>query len=171
MSDRLSSFGKLLNYLNKFNCNYFYFINFFSIKIDEENLPVLFNLVENHFKTVEQLQRNRNLNRFRSSIVPLIVVNRLIQKLSDDPNILNEDHEPVSSPIAKLSFSNAAFLISKFLSHKQKVLSRKQRMIIRESCEFKQKIKGYEEKSIALAPSIENRILRIQNEEVSLFYH
>lgn len=139
------------------------------VLIEEENIPVLYNLVENHFKTVAKLKQNRTLQKFRSSLVPLVVVNRLINNLSEDPNILPEDLKSTESPAVnhqKLNFANAAYLISRVLSHKQKILSRKQRMHIKQSEKYKEKMNEYEERSLMLAPQVENRIICIRDQQV-----
>ena len=48
-------------------------------------------------------------------------------------------------------------------------ISRKERLLIKESEQYKQKIKEYEEKSMKLEPMVENRIICIKNEQVILF--
>ena len=137
--------------------------------IEEENIPVLYNLVENHFKTILKL-KNQSLVKFRNSIVPLCTVNRLINKLSYDPEVLPqaESMEKPDKIVSKLNFYNASFLITRVLQAKQKILSRRERLIIKQSEKYKQKIKEFEEKSMQLAPQLENRIVVIRDEEVIL---
>ena len=116
------------------------------------------------------MQSNRLIDKFRSSIVPLVFVNRLINNLSEDPTILDQE-SPLASPSAsnlqKLNFYNAAFIVTKVLSHKQKVLSRRQRQIIKQSDKYKSKMREYEEKAMKLEPKLENRIFCIKSEEVT----
>lgn len=123
----------------------------------------MYNLVENHFKTISVLTQNKEIQKFRSSIVPLAIVDRLINHLSEDPSVLTED-SPHS--VQKLDFHNAAFLITKVLKYKHKTLSRKQRLQIKQSEQYKQKISEYEEKSMKLAPQIEKRIICIRDQKV-----
>lgn len=126
--------------------------------------------MENHFKTIAKLKKDYTLHKFRSSIVPLFIVNRLINSLSEDPTILNNSDEDsnhtnhTSSP--KMNFPNAALLISRMLSHKNKVLTKMQRIRIKQSDHYKQKMKEYEEKAMKLAPTIENRIICIRDAQV-----
>ncbi len=69
----------------------------------------------------------------------------------------------------KINFKNAVQLVSKMLTlYKTSTVSRKERLIIKESEQYKQKIKEYEEKSMRLEPLVENRIICIQNEQVRL---
>lgn len=132
---------------------------------------MLYNLVENHFKTISKLRIDRNLQKFRSSIVPLTIVNRLINKLSEDPSVMH-GVSPSNSPpnssnnLQKFNFHNAAFLITRVLSHRQKILSRKQRLQIKQCDKYKQKMGEYEDKSMKLEPKIENRIVCIRDQEV-----
>jgi hypothetical protein len=136
--------------------------------IEDENIPVLYNLVQNHFKTISKLKKNQTLVKFRSSIVPLCIVNRLINRLSHDPDVLPpaESIEKPDKIEPKLNFYNAAFLITRVLQAKQRSLSRRERLIIKQSEKYKQKIKEFEEKSMQLAPQLENRIVIIRDEEV-----
>jgi len=133
--------------------------------IEEENIPILYNLVQNHFKTISNLKIDIKLDKFRSSIVPLCIVNRLINKLSNDPDVL-----PVEASLEKkehkINFYNSAFLVTRVLSHKQRSLSRRERLIIKQSEKYKQKMKEFEEKSMQLAPQLENRIVVIKDDEV-----
>ena len=127
-------------------------------------MPLLYTIVQNHFKTIENLKKDydqEQQQKFRSSIVPRILVNSLIEDLSQNPNVF----KPESA--LKLNFRSTASLVTKMLSQKKKILTRKNRMVIRESKEFKEKMAEYEKKSMMLAPTIEGRIIAIQNEDVS----
>jgi hypothetical protein len=129
-------------------------------KIDEEALPVLYNLVENHFKTIEKLKNNRESysRRFQSSLVPQQTVSNLVNKLSKQSNLRE----------AVLDFDEAAYLISRMLLYKRKAhLSKKQRNKIKQSAEYLAKMKEYEEEAIKLAPHCQNRIICIENQEVN----
>ena len=104
----------------------------------------------------------------RQSIFPLITVNRLINNLSQDPDILKKKSQdsPTKLP-TKINFHNAVNLVSKILRlYKTTSLSRKDRQLIRQSEQYKLKMKEYEEKSAKLEPVLENRIICIKNEQV-----
>lgn len=130
---------------------------------------MLYNLVENHFKTITKLKSGFVHQKFRSSIVPLFLINQLIHKLSQDPNIMHDRREEEDDPIPtpKLNFHNAAMLISRMLSHKNKILSKIERRRIKQSDDYKKKLKEYEERAMELAPQIENRIVCIRDQEVN----
>lgn len=129
-------------------------------------------MVENHFKTISKLKKDRTLRKFRSSIVPLFLVNKLINVLSEDPNIISEEENaspsPPNSKIQKLNFQDAAFIISRVLSHKNKALTKMQRIKIKQSERYQLKMKEYEDEAIKLSPKLENRIICIRDNEVTL---
>lgn len=136
---------------------------------------MLYNLVENHFKTIGKLKKDRTIQKFRSSIVPLFLVNRLINKLSEDPNILKEEDNDEShgqqqqqQQQQKMNFSDAAMIISRVLSHKNKALSKIQRNKIKQSDSYKQKMREFEENAMQLAPKCENRIVVIRDQQVMM---
>jgi hypothetical protein len=145
------------------------------VLIEEENIPMLYSMVENHFKTVNKLKENRSLEKFRCSIVPLVLVNRLINTLSDDPSILpvRENDSPVNSSanLQTMNFPSAALIITKLLSQKHKAaLSRKDRIKIKQSDKYKKKIKEYEEESMKLEPRVEGRIVLIRDQQVIFIF-
>lgn len=127
---------------------------------------MLYNLVENHFKTIAKIRSGQVHQKFRASIVPLFLVNRLIIKLSEDPKIMDDEDDTLAMP--KLNFQNAALLISRMISHKNKTLTKMQRRRIKQSEDYKKKLKEYEERAMELAPKIENRIVCIRDQEVLL---
>jgi 5'-nucleotidase len=138
------------------------------LKIDSEDIPVLYNLVENHFQTINKLKSTKRRHRFRSSIVPLFIVNKLLQSLSSNPDVINQNanqpKSPSTHPFPKLNFHNAAFIVTRMLSFKDRVLSKQERRIIRQSELFKKQIEEYESESIKLAPRVEGRITCIRDE-------
>lgn len=138
------------------------------ILIEDENIPMLITMVENHFKTIRELKENRAMDKFRCSIVPLAVIDRLMLKVSEeDPSVLADEEQaaPAASNWQKLNFHNAAFLITRLVSHKQKALTRKERIKIKQSDKYKKKMKEYEEESMRLAPKVEGRIVCIKSPE------
>lgn len=121
-------------------------------------------MVENHFKTINYLKKNPTQKKFRSSIIPLFVINRLMHKINRSN--LTSSETVVEEPIQKLNFSGAAMIVTKVLSHKQKVLSRLERIRIKESEKFQEKISEYENESMNLAPKLEGRIICIRDQQV-----
>lgn len=107
----------------------------------------------------------------RQSIVPLITVNRLINNLSQDPEVLKKKTDSPNKSPTKMNFHSAVNIVSKILHlYRTASLSRKDRITIKESEQYKQKMKEYEEKSMKLEPIVENRIVCIKNEEVNLIF-
>jgi 5'-nucleotidase len=138
------------------------------VLIDEENIPMLYNLVENHFKAINLL-KTKTFEKFRSSLVPLVVVDKLVTKLSEDPSVLSDtDGEERTGPslwLQKLNFHSTAFLLTKVLSHKKKTLTRMERVKIKQCDKYRNAINEYEEKAVQLAPKVEGRIICIQSKE------
>jgi hypothetical protein len=97
--------------------------------------------------------------------VPLITVNKIINNLSNDIDL-----SKIKKPHAKLNFKKAVNLVSKLLVLYKSTLSKKERRFIKQTEEYKLKIKEYEEKSMRLEPKVEDRIICIQNEQVLNFY-
>ena len=73
---------------------------------------MLFNLVQNHFRTVRQLKNDVNA-RLRSSIVPLFVINHLIRRCSYNPEIFKEEITKKTKDKTRISFKTAANIIYK----------------------------------------------------------
>jgi 5'-nucleotidase len=144
------------------------------VVVDDEDSPILYNIVENHFKQVKQILKEReenkdklsSLGRFRASIVPLFTVNKILKQLSVQSG---HDKETTNLNDVTMTFSNAAFLVSKVLSHKNRALTRQERKQIKQSDSYKNEIKVHEEKAIALNPQIEGRIICIKDNQVTLF--
>ena len=127
-------------------------------------------MVENHFKAVQKVKKSRATQRFRSSIVPLVLMNRLIDGLVDDPLILPPaSFSPRRSQL--INFQSAAFLIGKVISHKHRITN-KQRKMVKKSDKYQQMIRELEAKAIELAPCVQDRIVLIRDAVVShsLFY-
>ncbi len=176
MFNGLSGSGK--NFLHKFIYLNQKIINI-NQKVDSENIPVLFNIVENHFKTVDSLKKamsnsESRLYRYRPSLCPLVIRDKLINELSDDPTVIDPNlkaeitKQPSNESLRKLNFHKAANFILRVLSHKNHV-SKKHRQIITASEKFQSKIAHLEEKSLKMAPEVENRIIIIKDKKV--IYH
>ena len=123
-------------------------------------------MVENHFRTINKLKSTNEPCRFRSSIVPLFLVNNYLQKLSTCPEVIDQDNEnQLESPsTSNLSFENASFIVTRVLSFRQRVLSKQERRLIRQSELYKKQMEEYESESIKLAPRVEGRITCIRDE-------
>ncbi len=135
--------------------------------MDTENIPVLFNLILNYFKTIEKLKTEIDL-RFRSSIVPLVIIDSVLNKLSDD---IQDAESNSACNTEKLSFSSTVSLINNLKLFKKKTLSKKQRKTIKQSEKFKQIIGEYENDAIKLEPKVDNRIICILNQEVKIILY
>ena len=133
--------------------------------IDEENGPQLINLMENHFKTINQIQNHESTSH-RPSIVSLAQRNKLIVELSKQKNLKIEkgvDHSNQNNHHHHhISFHSAAVFITRTLSDYHnavlRLLTHDQIAHVKESEEYKSKMQEFEEKSMALAPAIDNRI-------------
>ena len=124
--------------------------------------------MENHFKTIAKLKKDRTLQKFRSSIIPLFLVNRLIHSINDE---LNQKEEETNSPKIdhpKIDFQNAAYLITRVLSFKNRAISKLQRNKIKQCEKYQQRLKEYEEEAMKLCPKVEKRIIQINDEKVYL---
>lgn len=119
----------------------------------------MFNLVENHFKSIMKMKEDA-ATRFRSSIVPLFVINSLISNLLKDPLVLKP---VVCSSNKKLTFKMAALLIMKTLKLQKIVVSRQVKKDVKKTEQYKSIIQEYEARSMELAPKIERRIVQIQH--------
>ena len=123
---------------------------------------MLFNLVQNHFRTVRQLKNDVNA-RLRSSIVPLFVINHLIRRCSYNPEIFKEEITKKTKDKTRISFKTAANIIYKTIKLQRLIISRNDKKIIKKSTQFKQLVSEYEKKSMELAPEIDGRIICIKN--------
>jgi hypothetical protein len=135
----------------------------------------LYTLVENYFKQIEKINGvNSNvgeINPYKSSLVPKVLINCLINSLSKDPTVL----PPVKNQInkldhkTKLTFKMAAFIVMKTMKQR-KVILYKDKMVIKKSDKYREKMKECEKKILKLAPQIEGRSRKIDDEvkEISI---
>lgn len=132
-------------------------------------------LVENHFKAVKTLKTKQNSNaeedeeeksKKTPSIVPLVIINAVINKLSKDPEVMKQQENARPGSQKKITFRTAVLMVIS-LSHQRKVLLYKDKKIIRQSLKYKNFIKNLEMKSLKLEPKIEGRSIRIENPEVT----
>lgn len=139
--------------------------------VDEENGPQLITLIENHFKTIQQVRDHTSLLH-RPSLVSLAQRNRLLFELSRKPSLTISDQQHLNHHHLAhqthhhhhLSFHTAASLITRTLHdyhHVVQNLTHDDILHIKESDEYKTKMHEYEEKTMALKPVVEGRITRI----------
>jgi len=135
-------------------------------------------LVENHFQAVKTLSAKHNAddeeedNEEKSkktpSIVPLVIINAVINKLSEDPEVMKRPGDLTRRPGSqrKITFRTAVLMVIS-LSHQRKVLLYKDKKVIRQSLKYKTFLKKLEMKSMRLEPKIEGRSIRIEKPEVT----
>lgn len=130
-------------------------------------MPITFTLVENHFKTIQSLTENRNLMKRHMSLVPQFMVNNLINSIHEQglEKEASSDQEGLKNKRPK--FKSTAYMISKLMWVKKKTLSKSQRIQIKQSVDYLDKMREYEQKAMELAPQCENRIICIRSKEVS----
>ena len=96
--------------------------------------------------------------------MPLVAESRIIKSLRQNPEII----EKIDSQVPhghKISFKTVVKLVSNMRSL-QNMVTKKERIIIKASENYKHQIGKYEENAMRLEPIVENRIICIQNEQV-----
>ena len=114
------------------------------------------------------MKKNPTFKKFRSSIVPLFVINRLIRKINENDS--SSCQTVVEEPMQKLNFSSAAMIVTKMLSQKQKALSRLERVRIKKTKDYQNILNEYEHESMNLSPKVEGRIICIRDNEVKFSF-
>ena len=133
--------------------------------VDHEDIPVLLNLVLNYFKTIKSLKKGKT-NRFRGSVIPLIKVINIMNDLKDDPDVVLPPSLVSANDKPKLSFQSAATFVTKVLSTKRRVLTKDEKISIKKSEKFKEKLSQLENRSMKLEPKLENRIICVKDNQV-----
>ena len=143
------------------------------LKVPSEDIPVLINLIYNYFKTIEKIKNFNSDNRFRSSIVSLSMVHNIMVDLMTMMNLKNDEEfleKPelvhTSTSPKKYNFLETASLVANARLFRKKILSKKTRQIIKNTEDYKLKIRAAESNAMKLEPKVENRIIRILNQEV-----
>ncbi len=131
----------------------------FISKTEDEYIPLLFNIIENHFETIKRLKHNSKC-RLRSSIIPLFVVNLLIRRCSTNPIVVKESLIQKKND-KHISFKTAANIIYKTIKLQRLIISRRDKKIIKKSEQYQKLLSEYENKSMQLAPEIDGRIICI----------
>ncbi len=137
--------------------------------IDEESGPQLITLIENHFKTIEQIKAHEE-PAHRPSIVSLAKRNKLIVELSKEPNLKisnnHAHHHHLHHHHHHISFHTAAAFITRTLTDYHnaviRLLTHDQITHIKDSHEYKSRMQEFEEKSMSLNPVVEGRIVCLE---------
>lgn len=125
----------------------------------------MYTLVENYFKTVNELKEDKLKNeKYRSQIIPKVIISSLMDKLSKDPEVL-PDKNLIMPLRTRLTFRLTAMIVLQTLKQR-KILLHKEKQIIKQSVKFQSSIQEYERKSLDLAPKVENRSVKIENQNV-----
>ena len=90
-----------------------------------------------------------------------------LMNLKNDEDTLDkpESAHGSTSP-KKYNFLETASLVTNARLFRKKTLSKKTRQIIKNTEDYKLKIRAAETNAMKLEPKVENRIIRIQNQEV-----
>lgn len=118
---------------------------------------MLFNIVENYLKTIQDLKQNSN-KHLRPNIVAQVLINTVIRKIAEDP-FVNKNITYGSGK--RLTFKMAASIIMQTNKLHKKVISRKVKGEIKKTDKYKTIIHQYEEVSMQLAPKVEGRIIKL----------
>ncbi|CAF0939710.1 unnamed protein product [Brachionus calyciflorus] len=139
------------------------------IAVSQENIPFLYILVENYFKTVREIkEKKKDVEVHRSQIVPIVLIDNLVSKYSKDPEVLPKQSLPRNDK-KHLSFKFLAFFVLETLKHR-KVLLYKEKRIIKRSDKFMKSLESYERKSLEMAPKCEQRTIFVKDEKELLEY-
>jgi hypothetical protein len=140
----------------------FFFKLFITIcKIEDEYVPLLFNIVENHFDSIRKLKQNKN-SRLRSSVIPIYKVNQLIRQCSTSLELCKEEIEAEKISKTKLTFRMVANIIYETIKLQRLIINtRKEKSLIKQTKTFKRLVNEFEKKSLELAPEIDGRIVCI----------
>lgn len=140
--------------------------------IDEEEGPLLFSIIENHFVNIEKLKKNPKLleshHPHRPSLFPLVKRNSLIRDFivlnhsNEDNKSLNENRKLSLQPQnynrrTRCSIQPRKLSLQQTLNVDQESLNK-----IKKSSEYIKKVKEYEENSLKLCPKVEGRIIKLQ---------
>ena len=125
-------------------------------------------LVENYLSAVENINNNIDIYKNASSIIPDPVSSIIYNKVNEDMYLLQK----VSLFFKKMNnekhtFKKVALIVIKYIKLKKlKIIPIAQKMLIRTSRLYKQKLMQYLEKPLKMAPEIESRSVLINNRRV-----
>ena len=107
-------------------------------------------------------------NHLRISIVPKAEINSIMKQLSGDPDVLKptDGLGPGLSLGTRISFRTASIIVTKALKHRKKVLLKHEKDIIKQNVKYKKIVNDLEAKFLKLAPEVEGRSIKIENDEV-----
>lgn len=164
--------------------------------IDEEEGPLLFAIVENHFANVEMIANHKKKlpTSHRPSLVAHYVKENLIKDLllsdmiANGDNNSNEEMDEHIADIRKFSMQPSKQMSpnlspydkrhSKSPVYKERKLSLQQSLNLSQDCLQRIKksdayiklLNEYEKKSLMLCPEVEGRIICIRNQKVSFLF-
>lgn len=130
--------------------------------IDDENGPILATIVENHFKTIEQIN-NHVEGLHRPTLVSVARTNKILLELcakqyghpKHEHHELNGSSWHAISDIVAKKVPNHHSLLEKY-THEE-ILS------VKESDEYKRRILEYESNALLLKPSVDGRIIKLSS--------
>ena len=129
------------------------------VKIDSENIPSLMSLAEIFFEEVKAKEENK---KGRPLFVSRNFEKILIEQISEE---IFSDGDEVKR--LTLSFHGAARLINQTLKQKNRLLTYKQRKMVKETDKYKQIMSELENKAKRLAPIVEGRSIQITSQKVN----
>ncbi|RMZ95272.1 hypothetical protein BpHYR1_044968 [Brachionus plicatilis] len=141
---------------------------FFSLKnISSENIPFLYTLVENYFKTINSIKNTSAHTEdkvHRPQIVAKVKINNLITNCSKDPEVLPRQKITCHERTNKLTFRFVAQFVLKTLKYRNFLLY-KEKKTIKLSEKFRASLKTFENKSLDMSPECENRSIQIKDDK------
>ena len=150
----------------------FLFNFFFNNKIDEEEGPLIFSLIQNHLFNIQKIKSLPTDSIRRPSLVPIVrktsIIRDIILNSSTVSSSLSENE--ISSSEEQTFGSPRPRRESRKLSLQQTLnLSKDALTNLKKSDAYMRKMSVYEEKSIKLCPVVDERIVCIRDKDVSLF--
>lgn len=125
------------------------------LKVDSENVPPLFNLVENYFITIRKIKEENQKQLLPARLVPLCITNKIVQELSMEPDVI---YHTFKKDKHKITFRMIACVILKTIKLRSLALSKNEKKLIKSSQKFKYCLSEYHRKALELKPMIEGRI-------------
>jgi hypothetical protein len=137
-------------------------------KIDSEEGPLFFTIVENHFKNIKRLRsKNQPLVRRRPSIVPIVRRNSLIKDICFSNEFSKLGLADKGDSQYNYSHSRKSYIEPRKLSLQQSLnLPQSFLNTIKKSDYYLKMISEYEEEALKLEPKLEGRIICIDSPEV-----
>ena len=135
-------------------------------KIPSENIPPLFVLVENHFKSANHhvvSPTPDNESNTSEDFIDSFRKRKILRRLSKDFDVLpvgslrNGSNEP-------LKFKTVAHVIAKILTQRRNHLTPHDVRVIKRSTKYKSELKRYLSSSLKFEPVVEGRSIQLDDE-------